>query len=90
MLGGREKDAYRRIEDHDRRLLGNNPELYDVLADPGEQINLYDAQPRVARLMENELSFYSNRFVRGTAPAERLSAEQLRAADAVLRQLGYK
>ena len=90
LLGGREQDAYRQIEDHDRQLLGQQPELYDLAADPEEQHNLFCAQPRVARLLENELAFYSNRFLRGPARPEQLSAEQLRQANDVLRQLGYK
>ena len=40
--------------------------------------------------MENELSFFSSRYVRGAAGQEKLSAEQLREANDVLRQLGYK
>ena len=90
LLGGREQDAYRRIEDRDRQLLGQQPELYDLAADPEELNNLYETLPRVAKLMENELAFYSNRFLRGTARPEQLSAEQLRQANDVLRQLGYK
>ncbi|HOW96851.1 MAG TPA: sulfatase [Kiritimatiellia bacterium] len=90
LFGGREKDAYRRIEDRDRQLLGSEPELYDVRNDPGEEKNVYAARPRVARLMANELAFFSSRYIRRSSAAEQLSPEQLREANEVLRQLGYK
>jgi arylsulfatase A-like enzyme len=90
LLGGREQDAYRRIELQDRRLLGDRPELYDVAADPGETRNLYDAQPLVARLLENEIAFRSARFVLGAGGQGQLTDEQTRHANDVLRQLGYQ
>ena len=90
LLGGREKDAYQRIETQDRRLLGDRPELYDILHDPGETTNLFDAQPLVARLLENERSFRSSRFVLGADGPCQLTDEQIRQANDVLRQLGYQ
>lgn len=90
LLGGREKEAYRRVEEHDRQRLGDRPELYDVANDPEERNNLYHPGSHVARLMENELLFFSSRYIRGAAHREQLSPEQLREANVVLRQLGYQ
>jgi len=90
LFGSKEKDAYQQIEKRDRELLGTEPELFDIQKDPEERNNLYAARPRVAKLMENELSFYSNRYIRSNQDLDQLSDEQLRDANEVLRQLGYK
>jgi choline-sulfatase len=43
------------VESRWKFIYTTNPELYDLQADPGEQRNLIDSEPRQARAMQDEL-----------------------------------
>jgi len=90
LIGRNEKDIGIKMEMRDRVLLPDQPELYDISVDPAETKNLHGQNFRVERLMQNELSFFSRRFIKGVAHMEELSEEALRQANEDLRTLGYK
>jgi tetratricopeptide (TPR) repeat protein len=61
------------------------PELYDLVSDPGEKNNLHNERPEVARRLRAELERIVELAVRPEAPA--LAVEATPAADEVRRKL---
>jgi hypothetical protein len=60
-------------------------ELFDLAADPGEQINLYSETHPVGQILTQRLLDWAAGRTSNPAPAPKLSEEELE----LLRSLGY-
>jgi arylsulfatase A-like enzyme len=63
-------------------------ELYDLVADPGEQANLIESLPEVARTLSGKLNEWVFHHER-TEPDEMISAQYDKDIEERLRNLGY-
>lgn len=62
-----------------------HPELYDLLADPGETRNLYKTEPQEVARLENLLAEFERKLVERTAKPVQLTPREQKA----LESLGY-
>ena len=79
------RGRYKLIVDRNTRL----PELYDLVADPREQNDLYAANPRVAEEMERLLEAQAERAAAGRLSGAATAGPPSAAERAMLEQLGY-
>ena len=68
-----------------RYVRSTRPELYDLIADPHELVNLAESNPETAKDLENELAIFEEKLQLRTGADVELSTQDRRA----LESLGY-
>jgi arylsulfatase A-like enzyme/Tfp pilus assembly protein PilF len=61
------------------------PELYDLRADPGEAVNLFEERPEEAERLKNALADLENELARGRAP---FTAKRAESEPEVVKKMG--